>query len=159
MGVVGAPLMFGLARGSGACAGGLLTFTSVSGFHLAGRNCGKCHFFSGAFPSQLEVMVVGALSRASALNVGLGVGGTVGLPSCLDRVFLHITFVDFSFVDQVFFFRCFWFVLSYNAVHVRRVDSSTLVFSVVSFTLTPTPLVFSLYQCECYYTPTPKISF
>jgi hypothetical protein len=68
--VVGAPLIFGLARRAGAFAGGLLTFALVSGFQLAQHNRGKCHFFSAAFPSQLEAMVGGALTRASALHVG-----------------------------------------------------------------------------------------
>ena len=75
LGVVGAPLIFGLARGAGAFAWGLLTFALVSGLQLAQHNCGKCHFFSAAFPSQTEAMVGGALARASALHVGLGVGG------------------------------------------------------------------------------------
>ena len=34
LGVTGTPLIFGLARGSGAFTGGLLTFDLVSGFHL-----------------------------------------------------------------------------------------------------------------------------
>ena len=76
LGVVGDPLIFGLPRRTGAFAGGLLTFALVPGFQLAQHNRGKCHFFSAAFPSQLEAMVGGALARASALHVGLGVGGT-----------------------------------------------------------------------------------
>ena len=76
LGAVGASSIFGLVRGAGALPGGLLTFALVSGFQLAQHNCGKCHFFSAAFPSQLEAMVGGALARASALHVGLGVGGT-----------------------------------------------------------------------------------
>jgi hypothetical protein len=73
---MGAPLIFGLARRAGAFAGGLLTFSSVSGFQLAQHKRDKCHFFSAAFPSQLEAMVGVALTRASALHVGLGVGGS-----------------------------------------------------------------------------------
>jgi hypothetical protein len=76
LGVVGDPLIFGLPRRTGAFAGGLLTFALVSGFQLAQHNRGKCHFFIAAFSSQLEVMVGGALARASVLNVGLDVGGT-----------------------------------------------------------------------------------
>jgi hypothetical protein len=76
LGVVGVPLIFGLTRRTGTCAGGLLTFALVSGFQLAQHNRGKCHFFSAAFPSQLESMVGGALTRTSALHVGLGVGGS-----------------------------------------------------------------------------------
>ena len=73
---VGAPLIFGLARGAGAFAGGLLTFALVSGFQLAQNYCRKCHLFSTTLPSQLESMVDGALVRASVLDVDLGVGGT-----------------------------------------------------------------------------------
>ena len=76
LGVVGVPLIFGLARGSGVFAGGLLTCALVSGFQLAQHNCGKCHFFITVFPSQLEVMVDGALTRTSSSHVGLGDGGT-----------------------------------------------------------------------------------
>ena len=76
LGVVGAPLIFGLARRAGAFAGGLLTFALVSGFQLAQNYCVKCHFCSAAFSSRLEAMVGGALARASAFHVGLGVGGT-----------------------------------------------------------------------------------
>jgi hypothetical protein len=104
LGVVGDPLIFGLTRRSGVFVGGLLTFALVSGFHLAQHNRGKCHFFSTAFSSQLEAMVGGALTRDPVLNVGLGVGGvTITSGSCVHS---HITFVDFSFVDLVFFFRC-----------------------------------------------------
>ncbi len=74
--MVGVPLIFGLARGTGAFAGGLPTFALVSGFHLAQHTCDKCHFFSVVFPSQLETMIDVTLLRSSALHVGLGVGGT-----------------------------------------------------------------------------------
>ncbi len=76
LGVVGAPLIFGLSRGAGVFDGRLLTFALVSGFQLAQHNCVKCHFFREVFPSQLEAMVGGALSRTSSFRVGLGVGGT-----------------------------------------------------------------------------------
>ncbi len=76
LGVVGAPLIFGLVRRAGAFAGGLLTFALVSGLQLAQHNRGKCHFFSAAFPSQLEALVGGVLARASAFHVGLDVGGS-----------------------------------------------------------------------------------
>ena len=82
--VVGDPLIFGLARVAGAFAEELLTFALVSGFQLAQNYCGKCHFFSGAFPSQLEAMVGDTLSRVSPTNVGLGVGGTtIASGSCV----------------------------------------------------------------------------
>ncbi len=66
LGVVGAPLIFGLARRAGAFAGGLLAFALVSGFQFAQHNRGKCHFFDASFSSQLEATVGGALARASA---------------------------------------------------------------------------------------------
>jgi hypothetical protein len=75
LGAVVASSIFGLVRSVGAFTGVLLTFALVSGLQLASHNRGKCHFFA-AFPSQLEVMVDGALVRASVLNVGLGVSVT-----------------------------------------------------------------------------------
>jgi hypothetical protein len=45
-----------------------------------------------------------------------------------------IVFVDFSLVDLIFISRYSWFVLSWNPVYVRYVDSSTLTFSLLSFT-------------------------
>jgi hypothetical protein len=74
LGAVGASSIFALVRRTGAFTGGLLTFPLVPGFQLAEHNRGECHFFTAAFPSQLETMVGGALARASALSVGLGVG-------------------------------------------------------------------------------------
>ena len=77
MGVVGALSIFGLVRRAGAFAGGLLTFSLVSGFQLAQNYCDKNHFFRAVFPSQLETMVGGVLPRTSALHVDLGVGRTL----------------------------------------------------------------------------------
>ena len=53
-------------RRAGDFVGG--TFALVSGFQLAQHKRGKCHFFSAAFPSQLEAMVGGTLVRASVLT-------------------------------------------------------------------------------------------
>jgi hypothetical protein len=84
LGAVVGSSIFGLTRGTGVFAGGLLTFALVSGFQLAQHNRDKYHFFNTAFSSQLEAMVGGALARASALNVGLGVGGTtIASGSCV----------------------------------------------------------------------------
>jgi hypothetical protein len=85
LGVVGDPLIFGLARGAGAFDGGLLTFGLVSGFQIAQHDRDNCHFFSAAFSSQLEVMVDGALVKVSAFHVGFGVGGgtTIASGSCV----------------------------------------------------------------------------
>ena len=85
LGVVGVSSIFGLVRRSGPFTGGLLTFTLVSGLHLAERNCGTCHFFNSVFSSQLETMVVGALTRASALRAGLGVGRVLIASGSLTR--------------------------------------------------------------------------
>ena len=76
LGVVGAPLIFRLARGARAFAGGLLTFALVSGLQLAQHKHGSCHIFSASLSSRLETMVRGARARVSACRVGLGVGGT-----------------------------------------------------------------------------------
>ena len=76
LGVVGAPLIFRLARGARAFPGGLLTFALVSGLQLAQHKHGSCHIFSAALSSRLEAMVRGARARVSAWRVGLGVGGT-----------------------------------------------------------------------------------
>ena len=76
LGALGASSIFGLVRRAGAFTGGLLTFALVSGLQIAQINCGTCHFFSATSSSRLEAMVGGALARASALHVGLGVGGT-----------------------------------------------------------------------------------
>jgi hypothetical protein len=50
-------------------------------------------------------MVHGALVRDSGLSVGLVVGGA--RIASVWITYSTITFVDFSFVDLVFFFRCF----------------------------------------------------
>ncbi len=72
LGVVGAPLIFGLARGAGAFAGGLLTFALVSGFQVEEHNCRKYHFFRTVFPSQLETMVDGAPVEGFSFTCRLG---------------------------------------------------------------------------------------
>jgi hypothetical protein len=74
LGVVGVPLIFGLARGPGVFAGRLLTFVLVSGFQLAQNYCGKYHFFNTSFPSQLEAMVGDSPTRTSVLHVDLCIG-------------------------------------------------------------------------------------
>jgi hypothetical protein len=84
LGVVGVLSIFGLARRAGAFAGGLFTFSLVSGFQLEEHNRDQCHFHSTVFSSQLEGMVGGSLTRASVLRVDLGVGGsTITSGSCV----------------------------------------------------------------------------
>ncbi len=103
-GVVGVPFIFGLARGTGSFAGGLLTFALVSGFQLVQHNCDKYHFFRGEFPSQLEAMVGGTLTRTSVLNVGLGVGGTtITSGSCVHTSHSWTS----RLLTSSFCFRCF----------------------------------------------------
>ena len=84
LGEVGPSSIFGLVRRSWAFTGGLLTFALVSGLQLAQINCDTCHFFIAASSSRLETMVGGALARASAFRVGLGVSGdTIVSGSCV----------------------------------------------------------------------------
>ena len=101
---LGASSIFGLVRRTGTLTGGLLTFASVSGIQFAQHNRGICyHFVNTVFPSRLEAMVGDTLARVPALHVGLGVGD-------YHRVWIacsNIAFVDFSFVELAFFFRCF----------------------------------------------------
>ena len=75
LGAVGASLIFGLVRGAGAFAVVLSTFVLVSRIHLAQRYRGNVTSFSAASSSRREAMVGGALARALAFRVGLGVGG------------------------------------------------------------------------------------
>ena len=75
MGVVGASSILGLIRGARAFAAVLLTWVLVSRLQLAQRYRGFGHFLSAASSSRLQTMVGGALARASAFRVGLGVGG------------------------------------------------------------------------------------
>ena len=75
LGVVDDSLMFGLVRGTGTFDVVLPTFVLVSRMQFAQRYRGNATSFSAASSSRLEAMVGGALARASALRVGLGVGG------------------------------------------------------------------------------------
>ena len=80
LGAVGASLVFGLVRGPGAFAAVLPSFVLVSNMSFAQHNRGFATSFSAASSLRRETMVGGALSRASAFRVGLGVGGTVITP-------------------------------------------------------------------------------
>ncbi len=75
VGAVGASSIFGLVRGAGAFAAVLPTCSLVSRMQLAQRYRGFGHFLSATSSSRREAMVGGVLARASALRVGLGVGG------------------------------------------------------------------------------------
>ena len=83
LGAVGASSIFGLIRGAGAFAAVLPTFVLVSRMQLAQQYHGNGHFLSAASSSRHEAMVGGALARASAVRVGLGVSGaTIVSGSC-----------------------------------------------------------------------------
>ena len=83
LGAVGASLVFGLVRGAGDFTAVLPTFALLSRMRLAQHNRGFGHFFSAASSLRREAMVGGALARASAFRVGLGVSGaTIVSGSC-----------------------------------------------------------------------------
>jgi hypothetical protein len=85
LGAVVASLVFGLVRGAGAFAAVLPSFVLVSNMPFAQHNRGFATSFSAASSLRRETMVGGALVRASAFRVGLGVGGAVivpGLSAC-----------------------------------------------------------------------------
>ena len=66
---------------------------------------------------------------------GFGFSFRLGCQQGYHRVWIvcgPIGFVDVLFVDLIFFYRCFQFVLSCTPVHARRVDSSVLCFGLSS---------------------------
>ena len=75
LGAVGASLVFGLVRGAGAFAAVLPSFVLVSNMPFAQHNRGFATSFSATSSLRREAMVGGALARASAFRVGLGVSG------------------------------------------------------------------------------------
>ncbi len=75
LGAVRASLVFGLVRGAGTFAVVLPSFALVSRMPFAQYNHGFGHFFSATSSSRREALVGGALARASAFRVGLGVSG------------------------------------------------------------------------------------
>ena len=88
LGSVGASLVFGLVRGVGTFTTVLPSFVLVSNLPFAQHNRGFATSFSATSSLRHETMVGGALARASAFRVGLGVGGAViapGLRACLSR--------------------------------------------------------------------------
>ncbi len=83
LGAVGVSLIFGLVRGTGAFAAVLPTFVLGSRIQLTQRYRDKGTSFSATSSLRLETMVDDVLTRASVLNVGLGVGGgTIVSGSC-----------------------------------------------------------------------------
>jgi hypothetical protein len=83
MGVVGVSSIFGLVRGGGSFTAVVPTLVLVSRMQLAQRYRDFGHYLSAASSSRLEVMVGGALVRASAFCFGFGVSGaTIVSGSC-----------------------------------------------------------------------------
>ncbi len=83
LGAVGVSSIFGWVRGAGAFAAVLPTFVLVSRMQLAQQYRGNGHFLSAVSSSRHKAMIGGALVRASALCVDLGVGGsTIVSGSC-----------------------------------------------------------------------------
>jgi hypothetical protein len=76
LGEVGASLVFGLVRGTGAFAVVFPSFVLVSNMSFAQHNRGFTTSFSTTSSLRRETMVGGALTRASAFRVDLGVSGT-----------------------------------------------------------------------------------
>jgi hypothetical protein len=75
LGVVGASLVFGLVRGSGAFVTVLPSVVLVSRIHLAQRYRGNiATSFSAASSSRREAMVGGVLTRAYLLTSALSLG-------------------------------------------------------------------------------------
>jgi hypothetical protein len=94
LGTVGASLVFGLVRGSGAFSTVLPSFALVSRMSFAHHNHDFGHFFKTTSSSRRETMVGGALSRTSAFRVGVGVSGdTIVSGSCACPSHLWISHV------------------------------------------------------------------
>jgi hypothetical protein len=75
LGAVGDSLVFGLVRGPGPFAVVLPSFVLVSNMSFAQHNRGFATSFSATSSLRRETMVGGALARASAFRVDLGVSG------------------------------------------------------------------------------------
>jgi hypothetical protein len=96
LGAVGDSLVFGLVRGTGAVAAVLPSVVSVSRIQLAQRYRGNiATSFSDASSSRREVMVGGALARASSFRVGLGVSGATIMSGSCARPSLSRRFREF----------------------------------------------------------------
>ena len=85
LGAVGASSIFGLVRRAGAFAEVLPTFVLVSRMQLAQQYRGNGHLLSAVSSSRHKAMIGGALATASALRVGLGVGGATIVPGSCAR--------------------------------------------------------------------------
>ena len=76
LGAVGASPIFGLVHRTGAFTVVFPTFVLVSRIHLSEQYRDHGHFLRSSSSSRREVMVGGALTRSSVVDVGLGVGGS-----------------------------------------------------------------------------------
>ncbi len=85
LGAVGASSILGWVRRAGALAAVLPTFVLVSRMQLTQQYHGNGYFLSAASSSRHKAMVGGALARASALRVGLGVSGATIVPGSCAR--------------------------------------------------------------------------
>ena len=80
----------------------------------------------GAFLTQLKAKVGSSLAKAAAMRVNLNIDGT----PITSRSHTHPSHSQASRFNLVSIFRCS--SSTHNGVHTRRVDSSTLVFSLSS---------------------------
>ncbi len=104
LGAVGASLVFGLVRGTGAFTVVLPSVVLVSRIQLAQRYRGNiATSFSTASSSRRETMVGGALATASTFRVGLGQWDY----HCVWIVCSPIAFANSSLVDLIFISRYF----------------------------------------------------
>ena len=91
LGPVGASLVFGLVRGAGSFAAVLPSLALVSNMSFTQHNRGFATSFRATSSLRRETMVGGALARASAFRVGLGVSGTTivsGLCACPSHLWI-----------------------------------------------------------------------
>jgi hypothetical protein len=104
-------------------------FFVASGVQLAQHDRGLFNFLRAAFSAQFKSRVALALGKAAALRIMLNIDGApITSKSLITRS--PITLANFSSINLVFIFRCS--SSSSNPVSERRVDSSTLVFSLPS---------------------------
>ena len=100
-------------------------FFAVSGVQLAQHHRDQFHFRRAAFSSHLKSRVDNILPKP-VLHIALDLDGA----RIVSQVHSPITLSNFSSINLVFIFRC-----SSSPIHpvfVRRVDSSSLVFSLSS---------------------------
>jgi hypothetical protein len=103
-------------------------FFESSGVHLPYSTSGLFHFLLTTVSSPLKPFVDDIFPKDTVLRITLNIDGPPH-----DRVTIThspITLTNFSSINLVFIFRCS--SSPSNPVYVRRVDSSTIVFSLSS---------------------------